>query len=312
MHPYDLKTSFTSYGSATSDGPWLLEDTSPGAEIYRWTAQGPSFSGTFLQANRLLSSDQSGAAIPSRLAQARDAMWSVYLPEIGPYATVRLANGYLNGGELRCVLVGRDPSGGTKPQFSSGRSIAESEYCVNTRTGLLEQYSPYPGLYVRYDYGSGPHFHEQILPERFTLYEHGKAIIEARTDSVTDPPAANSNLFQPAGLRPVGVGQVVQAPVTIRMRQRSELLDDSELNQVVVVHGMLSAEGHLDETEIVVSTDERLNETAIAFTSSMLAPIGRGGTQPGATPLSREAVVTLVFNPRPKQPDMPPRPNPLR
>jgi hypothetical protein len=146
----------------------------------------------------LLSSDQSGAAIPSRLAQARDAMWSVYLPEIGPYATVRLATSYLNGGELRFVLVGRDPSGGTKPQFSSGRSIAASEYCVNTRTGLLEQYSPYPGLYVRYDYRSSPIFTNKSYG-RFTVYEHGKAIIEARTDSVTDPTSANSNLFSRLG-----------------------------------------------------------------------------------------------------------------
>ena len=39
--PYDLKTTFTAFGSSSSDGNWTLEDTSPSGKIYRWTAQGP-------------------------------------------------------------------------------------------------------------------------------------------------------------------------------------------------------------------------------------------------------------------------------
>lgn len=79
-HPYDLKTTLTTYGSSSYDGRWILEDTSPGAEIYRWSAEGPSFSGVFLTVDKLLSSNQPGGTMPLRLAQVRDAMWGVYFP----------------------------------------------------------------------------------------------------------------------------------------------------------------------------------------------------------------------------------------
>ena len=41
-YPYDLKTTFVSSGA--SEGSWSLEDTSPSRDIYRWSAQGPSYS----------------------------------------------------------------------------------------------------------------------------------------------------------------------------------------------------------------------------------------------------------------------------
>jgi hypothetical protein len=198
LHPYDLKTSFTSYGSSSSDGPWILEDMSPGPNIYRWTAQGPSFYGIFLNANKLLSSNQAGGTMPLRLAQVRDAIWGIYYPEIGPHTALRVANGYLNGTELRCVLVTHGSSGKTHPEFSSGRSFDEAEYCVNPQSGLLETYSPYAGLYVRYDYANGLHFHEQIIPGGFTITQRGERVIEAKTESVGEAPprmAISSNLW---------------------------------------------------------------------------------------------------------------------
>ena len=111
MHAYDLKKSFTSYGSSTSDGRWMLEDTSPGAEVYRWTAEGPSFSGIFLNANKLLSSNQPGGAMPLRLAQVRRAMWGIYAPNLQPFKSLRVANGTLAGAGVRCVLFAPEFSG---------------------------------------------------------------------------------------------------------------------------------------------------------------------------------------------------------
>jgi hypothetical protein len=184
MHPYDLKTSFTSYGSSTSDGRWILDDTSPGAGIYRWTAEGPSFSGIFLNANKLLSSNQAGGTMPLRLAQVRRAMWGIYYPNIQPFRSLRIANGSLGGASVRCMLFAPDFGGSSQTEFSSGRSFLESEYCVNTQSGLLETYSPCAGLYVHYDYANALHFHEQIIPNGFTITERGKPIIEAKTESV--------------------------------------------------------------------------------------------------------------------------------
>jgi hypothetical protein len=299
LHAYDLKTSFTSYGSSSSDGRWILEDTSPGPNIYRWTAQGPSFSGIFLNANKLLSSNQPGGAMPLRLAQVRDAMWGVYFPEIGPYAILRVADGNLNGTGVRCVLVSRGFSGKSRPQFSSGRSFDESEYCVNPQSGLLETYSPYPGIYFRFDYANGLHFHEQIIPAGFTITERGKTVIEAKTESVGEPASKDSNLFQSAGLTPLGVGQVIEPLMMVRGFQTSEALDASSGGQIVIVRGMISPEGHFTEAEVLASTNASLDDAALAHANKAHVLQVEANTQSGTTPESRELVFIVQFMPRP-------------
>jgi hypothetical protein len=299
LHPYDLKTTFTSYGSSSSDGRWVLEDMSPGANIYRWTAQGPSFSGIFLNANKLLSSNQAGGAMPLRLAQVRDAMWAIYYPAIGPHATLRVANGSLNGTQLRCVLVAHGIYGTSEPEFSSGRSFDEAEYCVNPQTGLLEMHSPYAGLYIHYDYSNSLHFHEQIIPDGFTITERGKAVIEARTESVSEAPPANSNLFEAAGLSALGVGQAIVAPMMVRGIQTSQSSEVGSAGQVVVVHGMVSPDGHLSEVEVLASTNPSFEEVAMDHVNKASALEMGVNTQPGTTPQSREVVFTVEFVPRP-------------
>jgi hypothetical protein len=306
LHPYHLKASFTSFGLSSSDGRWILEDISPGPGIYRWTAEGPSFSGVFLNANKLMSSNRPAGAMPLRLAQVRDAMWNTYAPEIGPYATLRVANGYLNGVELRCVLVAHGIYRKDPPPFSSGRSFDEAEYCVNPQSGLLETYSPYAGLYVRYDYANGLHFHEQILPDGFTITQRGKTVIEAKIESVAEPPPPNSNLFEPAGLKPLGVGQPI-VPMRIHGFQMSELLSQSDIGQVVVVHGMVSADGRLTEVEVLASTNVGLDQAAIEHASRAHALQDAGNRQPGTTPLSREAIFTVQFTPLFAPPGFAPR-----
>lgn len=308
LHAYDLKTTFTSYGSLPSDGRWSLEDTSPGANIYRWTAQGPSFSGVFLSVDRLLSSNEPGGAVPLRLAQVRSAIFGVYYPEISPYAALRVANGYLNSGAVRCVLVSRGILGKTEPDFANGRSFEESEYCVDPKTGLLLMYSPFAGEYIHYDYANAQHFHDMIIPDRFTITEGGKTIIEAKTDSVTDSPPRNSNLFVPTGLSPIGAGVVFEVPSLVRDNRPlpNALPGESAKTQVVIVHGVASPDGKLNEAEVVTSTDSSLNQTALDQAASN--PMLRIGTdtQPGAARHPREIVFTEEFSPRPPLPPCPP------
>src|SRR5215469_12380310 len=62
---YDLKTTFTTTGSFSA-GVWNLEDVSPSGGVYRWTAQGPSFSVINLFTGRLLYSSQPSGGIPLR------------------------------------------------------------------------------------------------------------------------------------------------------------------------------------------------------------------------------------------------------
>jgi hypothetical protein len=308
LHAYDLKTTFTSYGSLPSDGRWTLEDTSPGVSIYRWTAQGPSFSAVFLSLDRLLSSNEPGGAVPLRLAQVRSAIFGVYAPQIGPYATLRVANSELRGGEFQCVLVGRGNFGKTEPNFAKGRSFDESEYCVDPRTGLLAMYSPFAGEYIHYDYANAQHFHDVTIPDRFTITEGGKTIIEARTESVSDAPPKSSNLFVAEGLAPIGAGVVLEVPSLMRgVRPLPNASPGESANvEVVVVHGVVSPDGKLNEAEVVTSTNPGLDRDALEYAAKNPTLRMGANAQPGAAQHPREMVFTEEFFPRPPLPPCPP------
>jgi hypothetical protein len=304
VHPYDWKTSFTSYGSSSSDGRWILEDVSPNANTYRWTAQGPNFSGVFLAVNRLLYSNQAGGAMPLRLAQVRLAMWGKAFQPIGAYAVLRVATGNLDGAELRCVLVARHIAGNSPRQFPDGRSFDDSEYCIDPQSGLLASYSPFPGLYIRYDYANAFHFHQQIIPGGFTILENGQTIIQSRTDSVTDAPTGTSNLFDTSGLNALGVGQMIVPPLVIRTFLRAPQVADGSAPSVVTFHGMLSPDGEFSEVEVLATTNPAMDDSAINFAHHAPAVQRPAPPQPGETPRAREAVFTIEL--------LPPLPDPYR
>ena len=296
--PYHLKTSFVSSGKLPSDGNWMLEDVSPSRTIYRWTAQGPNYAGVNLYtgvAPAVLYTNQLGAVLPLRLAQVRAAIF-FNIPAVGPQLSMRTASGYFNGVKLNCVLT---TFGFRAQALTGGRGWEESEYCVDPSTGLMTIYSAVPGLYVHYDYTNAIKFHSKIIPSSFTISEAGQVVIEAKTESVSDPPDPKSPLFDSTGLSAAGVGSIMTSPA----RSRSLVPLDGPLRiasnltgaaiQVVVVHGTVSADGHLTEAEILTSTDASLNQRALDHASE------RSGfpfqQQPGATPQSHELIMTLEF-----------------
>jgi hypothetical protein len=301
-YPYLLKTTFSASDSQGSDGTWSLEDTSPAPFVYRWTAQGPSFSATFLNKNLLMSSDQPGGEIPLRLAQVRNAMWSVCFPAVGPYASLRLISGNSAGGEVRCVLVDRGVSG--QPQFSASRSFAEAEYCVDPKSGLLMSYSPAAGMFVRYDYSAALHFHDTIIiPNGFTIYEAGRAVVEAKTVSIGEAPTANDAMFQGEGLKPIGTGQVTDPPLRVfSFMSRHDVTEGPAA--IVVVAAMIEADGRVAEKEVVSTTDESANAIALDHVEKSGVASGRAqnSQQPGTTPRAQEIIYTMEITPAQPRP----------
>lgn len=290
--PYDLKTTFASSGSLPSDGSWVLEDISPGHGIYRWTAQGPGYSAVNLYTNTtrgMLYTNQPSGAMPLRLTQVRGAVF-FNAPAIGPQVSMRTATGSFNGATLNCVLTSfqRQP-------YSGGRNWRESEFCVDSNTGLLTTYSPVPGLYIHYDYASAPTFHGKTIPAGFTITEAGKTVIEAKTESVADPPDSTNPLFAAAGLTPLGVGQVMTAPVHWigAFHAPGSNGGSNSTAQMVVLHGSLSPDNHVSETEILASTDPGLNLTALERANSHKGFSNEA--QPGTTPRSREILFVYEF-----------------
>ncbi len=294
--PYDLKTSFTASGGLASDGSWTLEDISPGRK-YRWTANGPNYSAVNLypesSANGLYGNQPSGI-LPLRLIQVRSAIFFIY-PTIGPYASVRTATGSLNGAQQNCVLI---VIGAGNRTFAGARNWEESEYCVDAQTGLLSQYSPAPGLFVRYDYSSAIRFHNKFIPAAFTISENGQTVVEARTVSVTDPPPGTDPMFNPEGLAPLGSGRAMNPGMNLAIPafvpgQRLPASNANASMQMVTLHGNLAGDGHLSELEILASSDLSLNQAALSQAASVA--LGRAEKQPGATAQSSELLMTFEF-----------------
>jgi hypothetical protein len=296
--PYRLKTSFRSYGSLPSDGSWSMEDMSPAGLIYRWAAQGPGYSGVNLYTDStrgLLFSNQPNLVIPTRLAQVRSA---IFFPgAVNPNMAVRTASGVLDGKEQTCLLLSRNLQ---NQVITGSRNWLEEEYCVDRATGLMTIHSVAPGLYVHYLYPSAPNFHGLFVATGFEIEQAGKIIVEAKTESIADPPDAKDPLFSNAGLTAIGAGEVMSGPTSfadmmppttcMRAKDPSACLATST-TQVVSLHGTLSPDGQLTDTEVLGASDPNLVQTALTRYSTWKLPGNRA--QPGTTPQTHEIFVTL-------------------
>ena len=291
-YPYDLKTSFTASNSSSSDGTWQLENISPARGSYRWTAQGPNYSVVNLYRNTLLYSNQSAASIPIRLAQVRAAIFYVNTL-FGPRASIRTTTANLNGTEVTCALTERMAM---PKSTTGGRLWDESEFCVDPKSGLLMTYSPAPGIYISYDYSNALHFHDKIIPGKFTITEAGHTVIEAQNESAGTPANLDPTLFDPAGLDPVGAGPLETPPSNFRSTEFNGASGTNLAMQVVVLHGMITPDGHFTDPEVLASSDSSLNQRALdRFANSQNWRMADDSQQPGASPQSHEVFFTLRF-----------------
>jgi hypothetical protein len=273
--PYDLKTIFTVSGSLSS-GQWQEEDASPSAGHYRWTVQSPSYS-------------------------------AVNMTVKGPHATLRTAPGALNGVDLVCALVARDA---TAPPGTGGRLWEEEEYCVDPKAGVLVTYSQAPGSYVLYDYSKALQFHGKSIPNGFTITQAGQNVIEAQTESLTDP-VNNSAEFQTAGLNRIGVGPAMSRAWRYQVNMplpgtAPGAASPNATSQVVMLHGMQAPSGELSDVELLASSDASLNQPSLAYASKWSG--GMLGQEPetGATPQSHEILMMIEYSNAPP-PVLPPQ-----
>jgi hypothetical protein len=189
------------------------------------------------------------------------------------------------------VLAAHNMTGRT---VSGGRSWDEAEYCIDPKTNTIATYSPIPGLYIHYDYATAIQFHNTLVPGKFTITQAGHTIVEARTVSVADPPADPSG-FQPTGLNTIGTGPVMSPPWHYHANVSAPAGTSADQLHVVVIHGMQSPKGRLNDTELVASSNPALNNSALQYASKWKAgPMGVV-VEPGATPQSHEVFLTLHF-----------------
>jgi hypothetical protein len=156
-------------------------------------------------------------------------------------------------------------------------------------------YSPAPGMYVAYDYTNAIHFRDKIIPGKFTITQADQTVIEAHTESVTDPGKMDPSLFQPAGLEKIGAGPMMTPPWRIRSRSTSGGGNTPHALQEVVVDGMLTPEGKLTELQVVASSNAALNQAALDEAAKWQNWQSPEDAQPGATPQSHEVLFTVEF-----------------
>jgi hypothetical protein len=231
--------------------------------------------------------------MPLRLAQVRAAIFFAY-QAFGPQATLRTATGSLNGVDVSCVMVSHT---GQNKSAAGFRRWEKSEYCIDPNSGLLMRYSPVPGLYVSYDYTNAIHFHDRIVPGKFTITEAGETVEEARTESVTDPGAMDPPLFQPDGLEKVGARSLMTRPWKVRTRSMSGAGSSNGTLQVVVLDGIVTADGQFGELHVVASSNAAMNQAAMDEAANWKNWQSQEEAQPGATPQSHEAFFTIEFLP---------------
>jgi hypothetical protein len=296
--PYDLKTTFTVAGSSTSDGTWQMEDVSPSASLYRWTVQSPAYSAVHLSAERMQYSSLSPDAIPLRLLQVRAAIFYASA-EVGPYASLRVANGNFNGVDVTCALIARGalfraPVAPAPALSAGGRRWEEEEVCVDPKAGTMMTHSLVPGSYVAYDYSKGITFHGKLIPNKFTITQGGQMVAEAETQSVTDP-ANEPAAFQPAGLNALGAGPIMSGPWNLRSSRSFPSGTRANGNQFVVLHGVRSPDDKVSDLEVLASSDASLNDQALAQTAQSSGLLLAQENEPGATPQSHEVLVTVEY-----------------
>jgi hypothetical protein len=166
---------------------------------------------------------------------------------------------------------------------------------MDAKSGLLMSYSMVPGTYVSYDYSNAFHFHDKIIPGKFSITQAGQTVAEARTESVTDPGGMDPALFQPAGLEKIGVGPVMTRPWKIRTTVGSARGSGKGALQFVVLDGMVTPDGQMGEIQVLASSDAALNQAALEQAAAFKGWQTADDAQPGATPVSHEAFFTVQF-----------------
>ena len=284
-HSFDLKVSFDASGDVAQTGHGQMEEMWIEPYKWRWTASFGSYTQTRLMLGRMY--DDNPSFLPLRLQMVRGAIfWPIHM---GPRQLIRIAPGTWNGSPVMCVLS-------SMPRFeaakSAGRSWEESEFCIDTRSGLLQTYSIAPGIYAVYDYQNPVRFHASLLPRTITIYESGNVVLSVKVDSLIDAVEVDPKLFipspkmaaQPSGPIIAGGYHLLvpggAAPVPIKGIQP------------VIIHALLNPEGKVEEAEALQTSDSALSAAALALVrNSTYAPQQQG------RPLQREAFIDVRFTP---------------
>ena len=273
-HAYDLKVTFTvnSQGQTAYDGVWEMEDIFDPRLGHRWTAkQGTSYAITRISTNNgMLFGEETGSYVPLRLHEARAALFDpIAAAENAARASMRRADGVLNGTKLNCVLLSGSQN---NLSVAAGRRWEESEDCFDPRSGLLQLHSQVPGRYYTYDYSNGPRLGTHQLPRKVTVTEGSTAVTEISVESLTEIPAPDPGLFVPTGaMKERGRATALAGAQKIFRFSGFGPLARGAAMDMVCVFGVVTPSGQLAEAHSLQPSDPN-SQAAVQAAMQMTFP----------------------------------------
>lgn len=279
---YTLKVNFSASGNVQFTGSGEMEETWISPYVFRWSARLGDFELTRIAVRGSVLDDKPTEFIPMRVHMLRDALfWPVHFSAAD--ALIRTATARWKGSEVICVLTSGAMADATA---TPGRRWIEREYCVDTKTGLLQVLSDAPGIYVVYDYASPHHFHGRVVADRISIVEGGKTVLEANMVSIHDADPNNTNVLTPTPeMR--NSGPVLS--YAMRFPQVIHVAPGASIIQPVIVHALLGSDGKVLDAELVENSGAALSQSALDLVRRSVYVRANNGR------LQREAFINVKF-----------------
>ncbi len=255
--PFQLKVSFAASGNSAFVGAGELTETWFSGMSWRWAASLGGFSLVRIGYRGQVLEDKHVDSIPSRVQMLRNAIfWAIQSAPSN--AQLRTAAAVWKGRPVTCVLTSR-VSG--PAAASRGRLWEEEELCIDDRAGTVQILSVAPGYYAAYSYARNQQYHGRAVPDRIVITMAGAVVVDAQV-SLTDADPAVMNQLTPTPEMTANT-PVVNLTLPIRFAINRHVGTAGGVVQSVIVHAQITAEGQLEEVDLVAASDPTLGQSAL-------------------------------------------------
>jgi hypothetical protein len=286
--PFAMKVSFNSTGTSRYTGFGEIEETWMSGQTFRWSARLGDYSQLRIYHDGAAYDDKPRGPIPLRIQMVRQ---SVFWPVTGRFspALIRMATANWEGTEVACLLIS---GGGNDATATPGRRWEETEYCIDSKTGLLRTYSEAPGIYNVYDYSETFQFHGRTLARQISIVEDGATVLQIHLESLADAANSDPDQFVPTKkMLSRGPGDILVGPFRFPQFVAAPPGHRGVI-EPVIVHAVLDKKGRVVEAEALQHSDSELSAAALAIVErSNYAKRDEG------RPVQREAFINVQFVP---------------
>jgi hypothetical protein len=263
---FTLRVSFNASGTVLATGAGEMEETWFNATSSRWTARLGDFSLDRIFSGGRIFDDKVADFIPIRLQMLRGAIfWPINFQQA--HTLIRTATANWKGKELTCVLTSGEMADATP---TPGRRWIEREFCIETKTGLLQILSDAPGVYIVYDYTNALRFHGRVMPRQFSIVEGGNTVLESHLESLADAISGADSLAPSEKMKANGRGPLLGG--TMRFPRIVPVAPGAATVQPVIVHAILDSHGKVGDAELVNNSGAALGQSALELVKRGVYP----------------------------------------